>query len=196
LGRLLGFATTLAVAASVPGDWIRLQPPGENFHIFMPPDWQQSPPIAQNATKLSIVAPSSRGPGYFAKCAVIVMATPNTANYTQAQLDAYIAKGVPDGMVNMIASEIQGFSLRARTVTNVADRPAFFLSFAGRFVTAGAGVYTVAAQIAELRPGKTYDVTCTASDATESSTPQQAEIAWRAWQPDIMTILSTFVIDD
>ena len=103
---------------------------------------------------------------------------------------------MPDAIITNTAAAFHDFSLRARKVITVNNRPAAYVSFSGKLVAKTASLYTVTAEIGELRPSVTYMLSCSASDATDNSTPQQAEASWRMWRSDIEGILSSFEFED
>ena len=194
------FAATLIGAASAqsvtdnPNNWITLRPPGGGFRILMPPDWGPVTLRGPNE-KLSFHAkqPAPSGRPGVTNCNVVVLPSPEMANYTQATIDAEISKGVPPDMVSQIASDtFQNSSVRGSGVTRVSNQVAWFLSFSGFYESLNVGVYAVADVVELFRPDQTYTVLCLAADKT----PQGGEVAWNAWQPVLMTILSTFVIED
>jgi hypothetical protein len=193
------FAATVVDIASaqsvrVTDDWVTLRPPGGGFHILMPPDWKQDTPRTPNG-KLSFIAkqpPPSGRPGV-TNCLVTVLPSPDTANYTQATIDAEVSKGVPPEMASKVASFLQNPSVRENRIVRVSNQLAYFIGFSGSYESLNAKVYAVAAAVTLIRPGQTYNVTCLAAD---TATPQRGEAAWNAWQPVFMTILSTFMIED
>jgi hypothetical protein len=160
------------------------------FRIYAPRYWTPTP--VDGTTKLEIEN-LSKGYGLYAACAVVATPTPQTSAYTQQQLDEHLTtKGVPDAMIANTEATFHDFSLRARKVVTVNNRPAAYVSFSGKLVAKAGSLYTVQAEIGELRPSVIYTLSCSASDATDNSTPQQAEASWRTWRSDIEGILSSF----
>jgi hypothetical protein len=189
-------ATLVGTAAAQAGedDWIVLRPPGEHFSIYMPRGWQQDTPTGPH-TVLSFISPDPAPPGWpgIAKCAVNDLPWPETAKNTQASLDAIIAKGISAEIASKVASVLLNPVVRENRVVRISNRVAWFLSYSGRYESLGSsGFYTIADAVTLTLPGKYYTVTCTASDTTE----KLAEAAWVAWQPVLLSILGTFMLED
>ncbi len=193
------FAATLVGTASaqtvrVTDDWVTLRPPGEGFRILMPPDWKQNTPRTPNG-KLSFIAkqPAPSGRPGVTNCTVVVEVHPDTANYTQATIDAEVFNApAPPEVTHAVTSILQDPSVRENRVVRISNQLAWFMSYSGSYESLDAKVYLVAAAISLMRPGRTYNVTCSASDTTA----QRGEAAWSAWQPLLMLILGTFTIED
>jgi hypothetical protein len=195
------FAATLVCPASaqtprVTDDWVTLRPPGGGLRILMPPDWRQETPRAPNV-KLSFIdkdkeTAASGRPGH-TNCTVVVGVNPDSANYTQAAIDAEVFNApAPPEVTNEVAATLQEPLVRQNRVVRISNRLAWFISYSGSYESLNAKVYTVAATVSLMRPGRDYNVTCGAADTT----PQQAEAAWNAWQPILMLILGTLTIED
>jgi len=192
------FAATLVGTASaqtmrVTDDWVTLRPPGGGFHILMPPDWRQDTPRTPNG-KLSFIAKQpapSRRPGV-TNCLVVVKATPDTADFTQAAIDEAFNAPAPPEVVQGIVSTLRDPSMRENRVVRVSNQSVWFMSYSGSYESLNAKVYTVTASVMLMRRGQTYNVTCGAFDTT----PQRGEAAWNAWQPILMLILGTFTTED
>jgi hypothetical protein len=192
VGVALALTPKIASAGSVGPDWVMLQPPGEVFRIYAPLYWTPTP--ASGTTKLQIEN-LSKGYGLYASCAVSIMPTPQTNAYTQQQLDEWLTtNGVPEAIITNSAAVFHDFSLRARKVITVNNRPAAYVMFSGKLVAKTASLYSVTAEVGELRPSVAYMLACSASDA-DNGTPQQAEASWRMWRSDIEGILSSFEFD-
>jgi hypothetical protein len=195
-GRIL--AATLVGTASaqtmrVTDDWVTLRPPGGGFHILMPPDWRQNTPRTPNS-KLSFIAkqPAPSGRPGFTNCLVVVKATPDTADFTQAAIDEALSAPAPPEVVQGIVSTLRDSSIRENRVVRVSNQPAWFTSYSGSYESLNAKVYIVSSSVIFMRPGQTYNVGCSASDTS----PQRGEAAWNAWQSILMLILGTFTIED
>jgi hypothetical protein len=185
------FAATLVCPASaqtprVTDDWVTLRPPGGGLRVLMPPDWRQETPRAPNV-KLSFIdkdkEPGASGRPGHTNCTVIDGVNPDTANYTQAAIDADVFNApAPPEVTDAATSIFQNVSLRANRVVRVSNQLAWFISYSGSYESLNAKIYSVTATVALMRPGRDYSVTCGASDTT----PQRAEAAWNAWQPILM----------
>ena len=194
------FAATLAGSASaqtvlrVTDDWVTLRPPGGGFQILMPPDWKQNAPRTPNG-KLSFIAkqPAPSGRPGFTNCNVVVRVIPEIANYTQATIDGEVFNApAPAEVADPIMSALLNPSMRENRVVRASNQLAWFMSYSGSYESLNAKVYAVSGMVMLMRPGRTYAVTCAASDIT----PQQGEAAWKAWQPILMLILGTFATED
>jgi hypothetical protein len=175
-GRIL--AATLVGTASaqtmrVTDDWVTLRTPN---------------------SKLSFIAkqPAPSGRPGFTNCLVVVKATPDTADFTQAAIDEALSAPAPPEVVQGIVSTLRDSSIRENRVVRVSNQPAWFTSYSGSYESLNAKVYIVSSSVIFMRPGQTYNVGCSASDTS----PQRGEAAWNAWQSILMLILGTFTIED
>jgi hypothetical protein len=192
------FAATLVGTASaqtmrVTDDWVTLRLPGGGFSILMPPDWRQDTPRTPNG-KLSFIAkqPALSGRPGLTNCLVVVKATPDIADFTQADIDEAFKAPAPPEVVQGIVSTFRFPSIRENSLVRISNQPAWFTSYSGSYESLNAKVYIVAASVMLMRRGQTYSVNCTAADTT----PQRGEAAWNAWQPILMLILGTFTIEE
>ena len=138
VGVFVGTLVGIAAAQAGEDDWIVLRPPGEHFSIYMPRGWQQDTLTGPHKV-LSFISPDPSPPGWpgIAKCAVTDLPWPETAKDTQASLDAIIAKGVPpngrEGRLLLLNPMV-----RETRVVRISNRPAWFISYSGRYESLGA----------------------------------------------------------
>src|ERR1700694_1329859 len=82
----------------VTDDWVTLRPPGGGFSLLLPPTWRKDTPRTPNG-KLSFIAkqPAPSGRPGVTNCLVVVKATPDTADFTQADIsEAFNAPAPPE----------------------------------------------------------------------------------------------------
>jgi hypothetical protein len=192
------FAATLVCPASaqtfrVTDDWVTLRPPGGGFRILMPPDWRQNPARSPNS-KLSFIAnqPAPSGRPGVTNCRVEVAAIPDGPDFTQAAIDELFQAPASPEMAQGMVSSFRDASIRENRLVRVSNHPAWFISYSGSYESLNAKVYGAGAMVELMYRRQTYVIFCGAFHTT----PERGEAAWKAWQPILMLILGTFVIED
>jgi hypothetical protein len=200
-GALLFVAAIAATSARagdlgvVGSDWVKFKPPGEPWHVFAPPSWSLVP-SSDEETKLDLRSPMARGLAYSGQCVVVVLPTPQTRGQTQLELDSKMGRlPFPQKMIEFVQSMLRGVTIQQKGLITINGRPSWFMHYDGEYQTKSVSNFVVGSGVALYTPGIAYDVTCVATDATETSTPEQAARAWRVWQSDMNGILSSFEFD-
>jgi hypothetical protein len=78
--------------------------------------------------------------------------------------------------------------IRKNGLMQVSNHPAYFIVVSGSHETSDTEIHAVTAEVILVRPGWIYSLACTAGARSAA----QAELAWTAWRPVFMAIMSTF----
>lgn len=199
LAAILAFMLSWAAPAEaqvtpLTQDWITLQPQGAGFRIRMPPDWEQTTPRMPN-TKVVFQtrAGASYGKPGFANCNVVARSMPETARLSQAQIDADVSSGpVGEAEARNAIGPLSEARMRVNDVSQVDNRPAFFIVGSGNRAIANGKVHMVTAVALVLRPGRSFAVGCNAGGATR----QEADAAFASWVPVLGSVINSFATEN
>jgi hypothetical protein len=192
-GAVLAALVTTAAAQSVPltEGWVTLRSSEGRYHVMIPANWDEDHQ-GQAGSDLSFRPRNETAAAakQYVNCKVGVGSNPEISASTQEALDAAVSAGPAplDATKALLATLGKDAVLRENSLTHVSNHPAYFFVVAGSHETASITIHVVVAEVTLVRPGLMYNLACTAG----ARTAEQAEVAWKTWEPTFKGIMSTF----
>lgn len=130
----------------------------------------------------------------YATCNVVVRAHPETANRTQASINAQVRQEGPlsrTDALEAIGILQDGLLLESR-ITTVSGITSFFAVTRGRYDNINVTTTNTMAFMLIVQPGRIHALSCGAGVPD----PRAVEESWATWRPTVIAIMGTMVIEN
>lgn len=182
-------ASIFAAPVNAQTDWVTFRSQQFKFRFHYPPDWRIGSPLGPDV-RGKVVSPTGKPT---ANCVVVVRELPESATYSQKDLNKNIEIEIweDDEWFDALSANPSDTKIFDKKIIRINKRPAQYAVSVTPFQIKDTRIFMKSMNFIAMSPGYVWRFGCGAAGKTEG----EAAFAYEFWKPAFERIFSSFVFD-